>query len=746
MILCVLLSAFVVFSFSDTTGKIIVLFSIPLSILLAVLMKSKRRILLTLTVTVFISVLSSYLYFDVNFYPNDLYERQIYVEGEITSVSKGKNTTSVIIETSSIDNSNYSRYNFLSYINNDEAQSIRLGDKVSFECVLERFSDNTDFDSKSYYTARGVCGIARIKDTISVRNNESDFFDNINTFLDNFRHDIISRSMLLSDRSSGGILSALLLGNKRDLPGDLALDFRVLGISHILALSGMHLAILSLGIDKLLSLFRIKRKLRVSITIAFIFAYMALTGFPISVVRAGIMLTVTLVLYLLSSTHDSVTSLFVAVTLIVILSPYAIYDISLWLSAFATLGVVMLGELSNNKRARSKAISILRALVIAVLSSMFAIAATILLSATTFKTLSLMSIVSTLIFSPLCELIMYIGSIMLILGDVLPLGWALSALCNLVRALASSLSSIDGIYLSTDYLAPMLLILIFTVLFFAFLVLKVKYKRIFTSVLMIFLCVIYSVTYLNNQATLHRDDAVYLADNSDSKLLLKSEGYTAMISSAAFSSETAYSARRLLNQQKILKLDAYCFTHYTYGLINEITEIKYAIKVDRIYLPFPRNEDEESIARQLTSSLEESTTVIEYYNDGGYLNVGGFRIHPLVMTEYGKYPNNYAFDIKYGSVDYLYLSSGILSTQYSDYVLNEINRFDAVIFGSHGMSYSPNYYLSRYHPGLRRLVIGSDNMYMTPDLLMRYELDGADVISNPDCISIFLPDLLNNNH
>ena len=114
----------------------------------------------------------------------------------------------------------------------------------------------------------------------------------ISVFFDNLRERLSRCVTLFSDSESGALVSALLLGERDLLPDKLRLDFKRIGISHILALSGLHLAILSLGVGKLLSLLKVKKKARLVIIILFILIYMALTGFSVSVCRAGIMIIV----------------------------------------------------------------------------------------------------------------------------------------------------------------------------------------------------------------------------------------------------------------------------------------------------------------------------------------------------------------------------------------------------------------------------------------------------------------------
>jgi predicted membrane metal-binding protein len=108
---------------------------------------------------------------------------------------------------------------------------------------------------------------------------------------------------------SGGLFLALFAADRSYLDGKLSLDFRRIGISHLLALSGMHLAILSFFIHRLLSLLHIKKMARTVIVMLFVILYMFFTGFPLSVVRAGVMLFFVSLYYLLALPRDSLTVL-----------------------------------------------------------------------------------------------------------------------------------------------------------------------------------------------------------------------------------------------------------------------------------------------------------------------------------------------------------------------------------------------------------------------------------------------------
>jgi competence protein ComEC len=299
----------------------------------------------------------------------------------------------------------------LDYEEKNQAPEFKIGNRLNFYGEISDFSnDSLDFNANSYYLSKGYSAKI-IKPTEFEVSGEEKL--TLASYFNSKRNDIAEFLIKNSNEKAGGLLAALLLGEKEFLSPQIELDFRRIGISHILALSGLHLAVLALGFAKLLSLFCIGKKLRTLFTLIFTVLYMSLTGFPISVVRAGIMLIIASLLFLLANATDSLTNLTIAVFLIVLSSPYAIFDISLLLSAFATLGIVSLAELPKEYHAK---IGLKNLVLNSLTVSLFAISATFLISVLSFGEISVISPISTLVFSLIIEIFLYFGTFFLVFG------------------------------------------------------------------------------------------------------------------------------------------------------------------------------------------------------------------------------------------------------------------------------------------------------------------------------------------
>ncbi|MBP3333658.1 MAG: ComEC/Rec2 family competence protein [Clostridia bacterium] len=310
LILCISLGAFVFSSFFDGVIPRIIFGSILLVCLALTFVKSINAHIPILLSRICIacalmSILASFLYFDLWFFADKRYSDEVLIEGQIEEFDTSSYRTEILLKTESIDGNSAERHKLIVYVDKNEYYGFSIGTHVELTGRIEAFSSGADFDAKSYYTARGISGVV---------NEVSDFrITDVGEYplsykITDFRNSIARRIILNSDKDTGGLFCALLLGAKEYLPKGTKLDFSRIGITHILALSGMHLAILAIGLTKLIMFFGVNKKRATVFTVIFTVLYMILTGLSVSVMRAGIMLIISSLLFLLGRTRDSTTS------------------------------------------------------------------------------------------------------------------------------------------------------------------------------------------------------------------------------------------------------------------------------------------------------------------------------------------------------------------------------------------------------------------------------------------------------
>lgn len=139
------------------------------------------------------------------------------------------------------------------------------------------------------------------------------------------------------------LLSGILLGEKKNLPGHLRLALRDTSTLHMVVVSGQNLTLLA-GLIMTLAGF-VKRRTAILITLLSIIGYTLLTGAQIPVLRAAIMAAFAYLAQVSGRQKEGVWVLIVVAALLLLINPLWILDLSFQLSFFATAGVVMVAPI-----------------------------------------------------------------------------------------------------------------------------------------------------------------------------------------------------------------------------------------------------------------------------------------------------------------------------------------------------------------------------------------------------------------
>lgn len=214
----------------------------------------------------------------------------------------------------------------------------------------------------------------------------------------------------------GALCYAVLTGDKALLSDEVYNDFKACGVTHLMAVSGLHLAILS-GL-----LYKLLRRLLVPIPIcAFactfsVFFYIMLSGFSKSMLRSGIMMLVFLLARLFKTKNDSLNSLGLAAFLIC-LNPYAVSDAGALLTFTAVLGLVTVNpHISALIKVKSK---VLRYVLNILSASVSVFITSFPVMCFLFGTASLAGLILNILFIPLSQ-IMLVSSVLFVAFQFAP--------------------------------------------------------------------------------------------------------------------------------------------------------------------------------------------------------------------------------------------------------------------------------------------------------------------------------------
>lgn len=140
----------------------------------------------------------------------------------------------------------------------------------------------------------------------------------------------------------GLVAAAFLTGDTSDVPPEILERFRVTGLSHLLAVSGLHVTILAQFFLWLLALIRCPRRLSGILCMVLLLLFTAFTGFTASVARAAVMASALFAARLFHRRHDAANSITFAALLLCVVNPAALLSLSFVLSFAATLAILVL--------------------------------------------------------------------------------------------------------------------------------------------------------------------------------------------------------------------------------------------------------------------------------------------------------------------------------------------------------------------------------------------------------------------
>ncbi|MEK3697697.1 ComEC/Rec2 family competence protein [Paenibacillus sp. FSL R10-2199] len=145
----------------------------------------------------------------------------------------------------------------------------------------------------------------------------------------------------LFEEPHAGYMKGLVIGIQEDLDPETFKQFSQLGLTHILAISGMHVAVYVGVILFLLRRCRFTRETALTVTLLLVPAYVLLSGAGPSVVRAGIMSMIALLAARLGILKDGMNILAAAALMMLVWNPYLLLSVSFQLSFLVTAGLMV---------------------------------------------------------------------------------------------------------------------------------------------------------------------------------------------------------------------------------------------------------------------------------------------------------------------------------------------------------------------------------------------------------------------
>lgn len=288
------------------------------------------------------------------------------------------------------------------------------GDKVRALGKLKAFErprNDGEFDIRTYYHSVGVdyCCDSYAVELIELNNNE------IQKVVKGFSSKVSHVFNRITDEEDAGILSSVVLGDKSNLDSQVKLLYQTSGIAHLLAISGLHVSIIGMGLYRLL-----RRFLTFFPAAAFggviMILYLFMAGSGISVLRAVIMFLISLCGEVIGRTYDFLTSIAVAAIFLIVNDGRVIMNSGFWLSFTALAGICLVFPVLSGMFNHHKAKTMKAKLVDAVLVSIGVQISTLPVVLWCYYQFPVFGFVLNLIVIPLMSLLMISGIVAGIIG------------------------------------------------------------------------------------------------------------------------------------------------------------------------------------------------------------------------------------------------------------------------------------------------------------------------------------------
>lgn len=230
------------------------------------------------------------------------------------------------------------RLSFNGTYDNIDADSLKIGNTLSFRGHLYKVGGESK-EIADYFKSENIYVGAYLIENLEVASPKVRPLE----YYGNEIRKAISRNFRESFTSdTAGFLTALLTGDKTYVSDSVYDSFKNSGVAHLMAVSGMHLAVLVMFLNLFINKLRKNhKKLHFIIMVSFIFLIMFVASFSASVVRAGVMLTVLFAGELSDKRADSLNSLGFACICILLVNPFSALSAGFLLSVLSTLAIII---------------------------------------------------------------------------------------------------------------------------------------------------------------------------------------------------------------------------------------------------------------------------------------------------------------------------------------------------------------------------------------------------------------------
>lgn len=604
------------------------------------------------------------------------------------------------------------------------------------------------FDYSRYLKGENIffqC-VFSLEDFYVTSKNENGFLDS----LYNFRQKCISFYDKSFPYETGAVLKAFILGDKTSLDYETEEIFSGSGLSHILAVSGLHVSTFSIAFCSLITLFsRSKRKQMLTSTIASIF-FVLFTGASVSAIRAGVMYSAVFFAKLIYRRADSLSVLAEIAAIFCVINPHVTYDASFLLSFAATAGIIifndsvliifkpLLEKLDEEKPWHRRVIKLINVTSVGISAQIFIIPLLIHL----FNGFSVMSVAATVVIAPFLLPLLSGGLVFCAMSFVnelfaVPAAVLIYLLAKIIIFVAEFFSGFWFSKIAFGLVTPFLLLLYALVI--ATIIYAIKRKKLhFITSLVCVTCLL--VMYLANSIINYDVAQVsFINVGNGDCALVKAPGDCDVLIDAGASSKSETSGKYIiypyLIKNGVNDIEYVVLSHTHSDHVNGLIGLFDIMKIENIIMPYNAEDTDE--AKKILEKANEYNIPVTYFASGDILKLSDdiniTAITPdIKQSLISKDKNDSCLTVRLDYGDTSFLFTGDITSDIENYILDNYSDMlaaDVLKVAHHGSQNSTcQRFVDAVKPKYSYIPVGK-NSYGHPseDVIDRLEKSGSEV-------------------
>ena len=577
------------------------------------------------------------------------------------------------------------------YLKDNKNTDIKIGDKLKITGTFSRPNKNTTknlFNYQKYLNNKKIYYIVNA-DSIEKVSSTKNLYYKI-------------KQVILKNISSNAYLKAFILGDKSSISKEVITSYQENGISHLFAISGMHITLLSSIILKILKKIKIKEEKRYFITSIFLIFYLSLIGLSPSALR-GVLFFILFSINKIYYFYIKPKNIFILVLIITLLiNPYYIYDVGFQYSFSISLILILMSQIITGNYIQKLLKTSLLSFIVSIPISLF-----------NYYQINILSIFYNLFYVPLVSYIIFPLSLLtFIFKPLLPV---YNIFINILEKTSIFFNKITIGKITFPKLNIIVYLSYVVILIICLIYIKKQNKKPLVILISI-LTIHYLTPYLHNDTYIQMIDVgqgdSILIHLKNKNILIDTGGKETYSNKNNLSKIVTTITIPLLKSKGIRKIDYLMLTHGDYDHMGEAISLVENFKVEKVIFNCG---DFNDLEKDLIKVLDKKK--IPYYSCIKELNINDNKLYFLNNKDYGNENDNSS--VIYSELNnHKFLFMGDAGVEIEKDLIKKYNLQDIDILkvGHHGSKTSSSKeFINQINPKYSIISVGKNNRYAHPN-------------------------------